>query len=190
MKIRRKGQSMRTVLAIFFSSFLAMAGGIVYSQTRDGSIVHAAGAQTTPAPHPAPAGANAALQKSSGNSLHNHPGVPAIPARNVSAGPASPSFSQADALQYVAAHGAGAKVGSSAPLVIEKVDFLTGREIEAKLNHGIGEPLDTLYCFVTVHGTFTVSGPGGAFVRTSHTAYNLFDAHSGNRIATLVDTAK
>jgi|SRR5579884_901008 hypothetical protein len=106
------------------------------------------------------------------------PGVPAI--RPHIAG--IPSFTAADVAQYIKT-GSSIRTISRAVPAITKTEFITAQQASNLLQgESIGRPDNALVCYVELRGPFHVEGPlpQGASNPTLSTAYELFDAQTGN----------
>lgn len=114
------------------------------------------------------------------------PGVPAIHPHlvttNVAGTAPQPTFTTADVVQYVTQHplqDIRASVTGSVKVV--QVSFMTSDALSAKLNgESIGRPAMALVCYVELQGTFSFASFGNS--SAVHTAYEVFDAQTGNLI--------
>ncbi len=166
-----------------------IAGGAI-SMDRPGSAPNVAeAAASTPVPSSGPRGRplGTEVPHPAADAPHGPAGIPAISRRLAATDAATPAFSADDAKAFIEAHGvAGVRFEPTGPATIQSVEFLTERDVHARFGEGTGLPDDTLLCLVTVQGTFTVSGPSvpGQAPRTAiaHMAYQVFDAHTGNRL--------
>lgn len=59
--------------------------------------------------------------------------------------------------------------------------FLTFRDVQTQIGSGLNLAPDRLLCVVQISGTFTLAGPGG--IQHLTTAYEFFDAHTGNYLS-------
>jgi len=111
-------------------------------------------------------------------------GSPAIQPRSAPVSPSTPTFTAQDVEEYFKVNGlrASFRIQAVGPITVEKVEFLTSRELAAKLNDYVDQPDDVLLCLVTLRGSFGVARPPDPFVIDSDTAYVVFDAHSGNTL--------
>jgi hypothetical protein len=114
------------------------------------------------------------------------PGIPAIHSNLIPASKVGPSltFTAADAKQYVTNHPFwNTNIQVNGSFNVTKVTFLTSRALSIQL-HGesIGRPDTAMVCYVELHGTFIFAGAKSAI--TTHLAYEVFDAQSGNLILT------
>ncbi len=96
--------------------------------------------------------------------------------------PSTPSFTLADATDYVTHHPNVATDGT--PITVGTAEFLTASQLAAKYN--IDETLNVsagrLLCVVPMGGNFLAGGAPGSPVVTLHHVYEVFDAHTGNII--------
>jgi len=105
-------------------------------------------------------------------------GVPAIVPR-LGAVHTGPAFTREDAVQYVTSHPMWRNLAPWTPPTIEKVEFLTSRQVSSLLSgESTGLPDNALLCYVQLRGTFTFSG--STTMVTYHTGFEVFDAHTGN----------
>jgi hypothetical protein len=141
--------------------------------------VGAANASVTPMPkylgQPVPA-----------NTPQYPPGIPAIQPHlitaNTSGSGSSPAFTAADATQYVTSHPFWhTKILVSGPVKVTHVEFITSSALSVRLHdENIGRPDAALVCYVQIQGTIILPGVKGA--HTVHTAFEVFDAQTGNLI--------
>jgi hypothetical protein len=116
-------------------------------------------------------------------------GTPAIHPRN----DCTPSFTEQDVRSYLAANLESALVNVQSGLPngatfvdrpqIVSIRFLSARDLgrESSPPAWIAPPPDTLVCSVTLHGTFIPTHGPLSFVHLGfHSAYLVFDAHSGD----------
>jgi hypothetical protein len=102
-------------------------------------------------------------------------------------------FTEADVRQFLNNQPQWGLIKSITPFTVEKVEFLTAREVKAHLNQDIAATLGvsdtTILCLVTAHGSFVVAGGppiSGQSSNASNTgatfkrAYQLYDAQTGN----------
>ncbi len=116
-------------------------------------------------------------------------GIPAIPPRATPASPAEPAFTAEDVAAYILAHpvaGTG-KIEPHTPITIDSIEFLPGREVHARLGRTTGAPDETVLCFVTLRGSFTVSGMRGTANLHATRAWRVFDGQTGNLLAQAAD---
>lgn len=72
-------------------------------------------------------------------------------------------------------------VSTSGQIVIEKIAFVTSREVSLTLKgERTGLPDDSLVCYVELQGAFTFPAPPGRAPGVVHKVYEVFDAHTGN----------
>lgn len=111
-------------------------------------------------------------------------GIPAITPRSGATDSATPAFTADDVRQYLTTHQIGGKIGSSGPISVVSVPFMTAKEAQSLLGITLSPlPPDELVCLATMTGSFTVAGPAISKKPASGTAtteYVVFDAHSGN----------
>jgi hypothetical protein len=101
-------------------------------------------------------------------------------------------FTEADVRQFFTTHPEWGLIKSSIPFTIEKVEFLTSREVSAKLGRNVtaivGVTDTTLFCLVTGHGSFSMAGGPPTNAQSSQKgvtfqrAFQLFDAQTGNLV--------
>lgn len=118
----------------------------------------------------------------SGDEASNPPvGVPAIRPSIADAGPGQPVFTADDVMGYVLAHGIqGMRFVSDGPNTVESVEFLSAREVNARLHTANGQPDDALLCLVIVRGNFTLFTPLAGRTQSFTIASLVFDARTGN----------
>jgi hypothetical protein len=109
----------------------------------------------------------------------------------------TPAFTEADVATYLAQpHPEWALIGSIAPIVVDKVEFIPYKLVDNKLNLHLGLRSDLIYdtvvCLVTAHGTFTnlaasnapmLTPPPGYTPKNPGTfkrAYWVFDIQDGS----------
>lgn len=107
------------------------------------------------------------------------PGGSAITPRN----DCTPSFTEQDVRDYVSHLHELFKIGFVGQPTITHIWFITADDA-AKLTHDAssnsGAPV---VCYVELHGTFTVDAPPGMGpLPPDHTAFIIFDAHTGNML--------
>jgi len=108
-------------------------------------------------------------------------GLPAIQPRTTNPAPGQAAFAVQDVIDYVLARGVqGARIGSSGPITVDKVEFLSGRDANARLHQETGQAEETLLCVVTVRGAFILQAPMPGHDRTFTAAVLVFDARTGN----------
>ena len=111
------------------------------------------------------------------------PGIPAIHPQSGSAQtPGSPAFTAADVTHYIQTQGFIRTTSGAVP-AIAQIEFITAQEASALLQgESIGRPDNALVCYVVLTGSFRANGPvpPGATIPIVHTAYEVFDAHTGN----------
>jgi hypothetical protein len=121
-------------------------------------------------------------------------GMPAIIPQTTVTDTRTPTFMGQAAIQYVSTHPLRGKISSAGSETIVSVKFLTNQEANAQLNARTNFASGRLLCVVELRGTFTVSGPpivnpaGVVVPRTSTTqsAFEVFDAHTGNLVEEFV----
>ncbi len=118
-------------------------------------------------------------------------GVPAIQPRTGTGDPATPAFTTQDVEAYVKAEPIGPRVSRDSVVTIERIDFLPRRAFPQRYPYL--RPLaaeDTLLCVVTLRGNFVAPAPPAIRARdgikTTDTAYQVFDAHTGNLLTEAV----
>ncbi len=122
---------------------------------------------------------------SGGRIVPDQPGGRAIQPHITPKEPLSPAFTAQDVIDYVRTHPHGDSMGDASAITVERVDFLLRGELEQRFP-GLRTyvPNNTLICVVTLRGTFQVSAPPLLQQRlpnaSSDTAYQLFDAQTGN----------
>ena len=115
-------------------------------------------------------------------------GIPAIRPQVAMNSGVRQTFSASDVENYVKNHPmAEAVVVAPLPQAV-KVEFLTSREVNISLNVRTNLPDNTRVSLVTLQGSFQVSGPQGAKTKIVNTAYQVFDAQSGNLVLEVVKT--
>jgi hypothetical protein len=88
----------------------------------------------------------------------------------------TPAFTEADVAAYLAQpHPEWALIGSIAPIVVDKVEFIPYKLVDNKLNLHLGLrsdlTYDTVVCLVTAHGTFTNLAASNAPMLTPSPGY-------------------
>lgn len=87
-------------------------------------------------------------------------------------------FTCADAAQWVDSHSVSLADVSAQP-VVDTCVFITSQQASVRLKgESLGIPDNSLVCYVTFHGSFTVTGPNGKMV-TYKKAVEVFDAQMG-----------
>jgi hypothetical protein len=111
-------------------------------------------------------------------------GSPAIRPRTAPESPTTPTFTVQDVEEYVRVRGLSAslRIRWEGPITVEKVEFLPGREVAARLNDYINQPDDVLLCLAMLRGRFGVASPFAPLAFDSSSAYVVFDAHTGNTL--------
>jgi len=116
-------------------------------------------------------------------------GMPAIKPRLNSTNKSTPTFTEQDVKDYVAAHPDLPRTKSEVPPTVTKVEFITYQEAKKREGgavYGKGIPDDQLLCFAELSGNFTMYGPpaGAASARKmSFTKTTLvFNAQTGNAL--------
>ena len=117
-----------------------------------------------------------------GKPLSKFTGVPAVqPHLNLNDSTKA-AFDEADIRQFVLANRVGVKIIPTSAFSIEKVEFLTKKEIGTQIgDEGTELPDNDLQCLVTLKGTFTVRSPNVTSITYSK-AYEIFDARTGNKL--------
>ena len=113
------------------------------------------------------------------------PGRPAIQPRWPATTGKTPGFTADDVAQYTKVHGfAGGPTVSGDEPAITKVMFIGGGEARKLLGgETVDRPDDYLVCYVELSGPFLLSGmslPPGVKPAIVQTAFEVFDAHTGN----------
>ena len=86
-------------------------------------------------------------------------GISAVPlARPGIAVPAGAKVTVEDVTAFATAHGPMGKIGSTGAHVVERVELLTARNLDARQKTRIGRPADALLYLVTFRGNFGVAG--------------------------------
>jgi hypothetical protein len=112
-------------------------------------------------------------------------GSPAIQPRWPATTGTTPGFTVDDVAQYTKLHGfAGGPTASGDQPAITKVMFIGAGEANMLLGgEDVARPDDYLVCYVELSGPFLLSGmsvPPGVKIPTVQTAFEVFDAHTGN----------
>jgi hypothetical protein len=98
----------------------------------------------------------------------------------------STTFSEADIKQYVATHPIARRVKATSSMTVEKIQYLTKKEVRSILDSGESTFSDSSdndpMCLVTIGGTFILEGPNGIAV-TYRKAFELFDSRTGNLVS-------
>jgi len=117
-----------------------------------------------------------------GNLNQYAPGVAAIKPHLATSSGTAPTFTATDAEQYVTAHPfANTNVTVIETPTVIQATFMTSAALSAQLDgESIGRPDTALVCYVKLQGTFLFMGPKGPL--TTHIAYEVFDAETGNLI--------
>jgi hypothetical protein len=114
------------------------------------------------------------------------PHVNAVAAASNSVATTSSVFTEADIKQYVATHPIARRVTPTSPIIVEKIQYLTKKEVRSILDRGETTFSDSSdndpMCLVTLGGTFILEGPNGIAV-TYQKAFELFDAGTGNLVS-------
>lgn len=182
-----KRRNLRYVILVVVLAFISLA---VILQGRIGSVSSASGTVTptgqafVPVPsQPAPP-TGSPLARPSAPAVNSNYGLPGLQP-SVSAGSASAarsSFTTQEIASYVAAHPAVKTQGGS-PVSVTNVSFLTTREVNSRLNTDLYLPQEQLLCLVQISGNITIGAVASSSGRNINTAYEIFDAHSGNLLA-------
>ena len=116
-------------------------------------------------------------------------GVPAITPRLTSSKPTEPAITEQDVIAYVLAHPVSGtrKIQTDGPLTVERVEFLSARDVHARLNATSGRADDAPLCLVTVRGTFTLHGMRGMTPLHGTTVFQVYDAKTGHLLLHGVD---
>lgn len=119
-----------------------------------------------------------------GTSLGN--GSPAITPRIVTTDSSTPTFTLADAADYVTRHPMAAT--DSPQITVGTGEFLTAHQLAVQYNidETLNVPADRLLCVVPMEGNFPADAAGGTKVVIFHHAYAVFDAHTGNLVVVAV----
>lgn len=107
------------------------------------------------------------------------PGVPAI---QPTISGAIPSYTLADVATYIQTQHLLRTTSGTSP-VITNSEFITAQQASALINgESIGRPDNALVCYVALQGPFQVNvpAPPGSSLPDSNTAYEVFDAQTGN----------
>jgi hypothetical protein len=109
-------------------------------------------------------------------------GSPAITPHIATTDPSVPTFTLADATDYVTHHPKVATDGT--PITVGTGEFLTARQlaVKYKIDETLNVPANRLLCVVPMDGNFRGGGAPGSPVVTLHHAYAVFDAHTGNLV--------
>jgi hypothetical protein len=117
-------------------------------------------------------------------------GSPAIHPSIADAGPDTPAFTITDVVQYSNANNINGIWGYASLVrpTINKIEFLTDAEVQERIpSYTPGLVAGTLRCYVQYNGAFfLIPAPQAKPVPCPH-AFEIFDAHTGNRIAYGVD---
>lgn len=111
-----------------------------------------------------------------------HPiGVPAILPRN----DCTPSFTRQDVVAYLRTHPFPNKgIAPDGLLTVTEVAFMPVQALPALDHDGtFGLPGSAMVCYVALHGTVTYTSLAAAPTMHTATVYVVFDAHSGNLLA-------
>jgi len=107
-------------------------------------------------------------------------GLNGIAPRNPTAGASTPAYTAQDATDYVAAHPfVATKADATGPVSVVSVQFLTTSQMNSQLGLDFSYAPDRLLCVVGISGSFSVYGPSGSTMKSTH-GYEFFDAHTGN----------
>lgn len=147
-----------------------------------------------PAPTPTPSGGTNCVVPTSIYTpvpipTTSNAGLPAIHPSIQTTDPLMPAFTADEAAQYVLKHPFFGRLEPQGPITVTSVQFLTTAQ-DPRMLAGWLEP-DRLLCIVQVSGTFRFAGapvldPSGTPrppVVTAGTAFQIFDAHTGNQLA-------
>lgn len=90
-------------------------------------------------------------------------------------------FTKDDVTQFVQTHRLAKSVGNISQLRVESLEFITAREVTARLQGAsTGLPDDQRVAFATIRGPIYFTGPRNIRPVAFDTAYALFDAATGN----------
>ena len=111
-------------------------------------------------------------------------GMPLICPSNPAAPAGAPAFDEADVRRQLPLDdpyiGPFARNGAA---TLATVEFLSGAEVNARLNLGTALPDDQLLCVVTIAGDFILSAPDPLYPPTAYnTVILVLDARTGNQI--------
>lgn len=93
----------------------------------------------------------------------------------------TPALTAQAARAYVGAHLSLGHMTSEGTPTITSVVFTTVQGAETWSNISVDGSPNLVICVVMLQGTFSVYAPGGGAV-VGHSAYVVFDAHTGNQI--------
>lgn len=136
------------------------------------------------------------------NDVYSTPpmGMPAIRPNGPSGDPGIPSVTDADVIAFASTHHTNGVTHfpSSVTPAIMSIRYLKESELQALLpNYQSGSEISTLLCYVQYKGSFSeISGPPNPDSLATHTpslttypfAFEVFDAHTGNLLASGTDT--
>lgn len=95
--------------------------------------------------------------------------------------PGPEPFTKDDVTQYIQTHRLAKSVGDISQLRVESLEFLTAREVTARLQGAsTGLPDDHRVAFATIRGPVYFTGPRNSRPVAFDTVYALFDAATGN----------
>lgn len=109
-------------------------------------------------------------------------GVAAITPSRTPQSLTEPTFTADDVVTYLGLHPArsAGNVGSKQSATIERIEFLSARDVKDRLNTWIGVPDDAPLCLVTLRGTFMAGSLPRIAPIQGNRAWRVFDARSGN----------
>lgn len=103
-------------------------------------------------------------------------GGEAILPSNKTADASTPGFTTQEATAWALTHRVGYVIDNIGSYTVKEVAFLTGKELDAKLNDHSGIEADRLVCYVALSGQFSEHGSKDYDTK----AYEVFDAQTGN----------
>lgn len=118
------------------------------------------------------------------------PGQPALRPSNANAAPGLPALTEQDVrAQVLDLPDWRGTFPARGPVAVAKIEFITGQQVNARLNRPRSQPDDRPICFVTLTGDFNrtahapgLPGPTPTPVASS-AIYLIFDATTGNLLA-------
>lgn len=116
------------------------------------------------------------------------PGQPALRPSNANAAPGLPALTAEDVrAQVLDLPDWRGTFPARGPVTVAKIEFITGQQVNDRLNRPRSQTADRLICFVTLTGDFnrTAHAPGlpGPTPVASSAIYLIFDATTGNLLA-------
>jgi hypothetical protein len=101
--------------------------------------------------------------------------------QGVAVKPGPEPFTKADVTDFLRTHRLAKSVGDISQLQVESLEFITAREVTARLQGAsTGLPDDHRVAFATIRGPVYFTGPRDIKPVAFDTAYALFDAATGN----------